>query len=85
MYRAALVRLTESAEVGDERTRIAYICHSMREVMNRVLRPMGITLVQGSSLRVEIKFKRFPIYSRSFLISLWTARVIRFLFREPLR
>lgn len=41
MYRAALVLLAEPPKAGDERTRVSYICHSMREVMNRVLRTMG--------------------------------------------
>jgi hypothetical protein len=39
MYRAALSQLSKPAETGDARTRISYICHSMREVMNRVLGP----------------------------------------------
>jgi hypothetical protein len=43
MYRAALVLLTEPAKAGEERTRISQICHSMREVMNRVLGAMGTT------------------------------------------
>lgn len=43
MYRAALLMLSRPAEVGDERTRISHICHSMREVMNRVLGGMGTT------------------------------------------
>jgi hypothetical protein len=43
MYRAALVLLSIPANVGDERTRISHICHSMREVMNRVLGAMGTT------------------------------------------
>lgn len=43
MYRAALVLLGEPAKAGDERTRISLICHSMREVMNRVLGTMGAT------------------------------------------
>ncbi|MCG5466271.1 hypothetical protein MED01_005088 [Micromonospora sp. MED01] len=43
MYRAALLLLTTPAEVGDERTRISHICHSVREVMNRVLGAMGTT------------------------------------------
>ncbi|MGB3185209.1 MAG: hypothetical protein WBG36_13975 [Ornithinimicrobium sp.] len=42
MYRAALILLSEPAKAGDERTRVSHICHSMREVMNRVLRAMGI-------------------------------------------
>jgi hypothetical protein len=43
MYRTALVLLGEPANAGDERTRISHICHSMREVMNRVLGAMGTT------------------------------------------
>lgn len=43
MYRAALVLLSTPASVGDERTRVSHICHSMREVMNRVLGAMGNT------------------------------------------
>jgi hypothetical protein len=43
MYRAALRLLSMPAEVGDERTRVSLICHSMREVMNRVLGAMGTT------------------------------------------
>ncbi|WP_174534391.1 hypothetical protein [Micromonospora chalcea] len=43
MYRAALLLLSRPAEVGDERTRISHICHSMREVMNRVMGAMGTT------------------------------------------
>ncbi|MEU3455396.1 hypothetical protein ABZ671_17625 [Micromonospora sp. NPDC006766] len=43
MYRAALLLLSRPAEVGDERARISHICHSMREVMNRVLGAMGTT------------------------------------------
>ncbi|WP_263508782.1 hypothetical protein [Actinotalea sp. M2MS4P-6] len=43
MYRSALRLLSQPAEGGDERTRISHICHSMREVMNRVLGVMGST------------------------------------------
>jgi len=43
MYRAALRLLSGPPEVGDERMRISLICHSMREVMNRVLGAMGTT------------------------------------------
>ncbi|MEV6849993.1 hypothetical protein [Actinoplanes sp. NPDC051411] len=41
MYRAALRLLSTPAEAGDELMRISLICHSMREVMNPVLRTMG--------------------------------------------
>lgn len=41
VYRSALFLLSEVPVKGDERTRISYICHSMREVMNRVPQAMG--------------------------------------------
>lgn len=41
MYRSALDLLATTPLAGNERTRISYICHSMREVMNRVLGVMG--------------------------------------------
>jgi hypothetical protein len=41
MYRSALDLLATTPDAGNERTRISYICHSMREVMNRVLGVMG--------------------------------------------
>ena len=37
MYRSALDLLGTTPKAGNERTRISYVCHSMREVMNRVL------------------------------------------------
>jgi hypothetical protein len=40
MYGSAISQLAEPAITGDERIRVSYICHSMREVMNRVLRAM---------------------------------------------
>lgn len=41
LYAAALGLLHEPAQEIGARTRVAYICHSMREVMNRVLGAMG--------------------------------------------
>lgn len=41
MYRSALDLLASVPEEDRQRTRISYICHSMREVMNRVLGAMG--------------------------------------------
>lgn len=41
MYRSALDLLASVPEEHTQRTRISYICHSMREVMNRVLGAMG--------------------------------------------
>lgn len=41
MYRSALHLLASAPEEGMQRTRMSYICHSMREVMNRVLGAMG--------------------------------------------
>ena len=49
MYHAALVLLANPAEVGGERIRTSHICHSMREVMNRVLVAMG----KGASPRIK--------------------------------
>jgi hypothetical protein len=43
MYRATLLLLSRPAGADDGRTRISHICHSMREVMNRVLGAMGTT------------------------------------------
>ncbi|MBB1496387.1 hypothetical protein J4N02_16190 [Propioniciclava sp. MC1595] len=40
-YRSALDLLALVPPEGTQRTRIAFICHSMREVMNRVLGVMG--------------------------------------------
>ena len=45
MYRRSLRELSEPAEVGDELIRISLICHTMREVMNRVL---GAMVTAGS-------------------------------------
>lgn len=41
MYRAALGQLSVPSVEAATRTRISYICHSMREVMNRVVNAMG--------------------------------------------
>ncbi|VXB05339.1 hypothetical protein [Citricoccus sp. K5] len=41
LYRSALDLLASAPEENTQRTRISYICHSMREVMNRVLGAMG--------------------------------------------
>lgn len=42
MYRAARGLLAGNAKPGDERTRVSHICHSMREVMNRLPTALGI-------------------------------------------
>lgn len=41
MYRAALRFLATDVEDGDRRMRVAYICHAMREVMNRFADAIG--------------------------------------------
>lgn len=41
MYKSALELLASTPSAGRKRSRISYICHSMREVMNRVLAVMG--------------------------------------------
>jgi hypothetical protein len=45
MYQAAIRQMSERPDAGDERTRVAYICHSMREVMNRVPDVTGTTAI----------------------------------------
>lgn len=57
MYRVAIDQLrVPSGEVG-ARTRISYICHSMREVMNRIItamgRPIAPAVKPSSSDRVQ--------------------------------
>jgi hypothetical protein len=42
MYRVACALLDEPSKAGDERTRVAHICHSMREVMNRLPAALGV-------------------------------------------
>jgi len=41
IYRTALMLLAGEFDLLDRRTRVAFICHCMREVMNRVLGALG--------------------------------------------
>lgn len=43
MYRSAIRLLDVPPASGEEQTRVSHICHSMREVMNRVLTVAGTT------------------------------------------
>jgi len=67
LYRSAVTLLSQPPGAGDERTRVAYICHAMREVMNRVLAAMGRTasprIKPGTGVQVQALpdvLSRFP-------------------------
>ena len=47
MYRTARDLLATAAKPGDERTRVSHICHSMREMMNRLPGALGIAGTGG--------------------------------------
>lgn len=51
-YRAAVSMLGAKPDAGHERTRILLICHSMREVMNRL--PTAALLGQGAASQDEV-------------------------------
>lgn len=42
MYLSALSLLGSPAQSGDERTRVAHVCHAMRELMNRLPEALGV-------------------------------------------
>lgn len=52
-YRGALLLLRSAPDPGHERTRIMLVCHSMREVMNRL--PTAVMLGRGSVNGERIK------------------------------
>lgn len=67
LYRSAVTLLSQPPAAGDERTRVAYICHALREVMNRVLAAMGRTasprIKPGTGVQVQALpdvLSRFP-------------------------
>lgn len=52
-YRAAISMLGSQPDEGTERTRILFICHAMREVMNRL--PAATLLKEGAVSRSEVE------------------------------
>ncbi|HVA07740.1 MAG TPA: hypothetical protein VNG12_13460 [Acidimicrobiales bacterium] len=60
LYRSAVTLLSQPPGDGDERTRVAYICHAMREVMNRVLAAMGTTASPRIKPRTEVQVQALP-------------------------
>lgn len=66
MYGAALELLHESPTSLSSRTRISYICHSMREVMNRVLGAMGTPVAPKVKPSTEKQVQGLPDLLASF-------------------
>ena len=68
MYRAARELLAGTAKPGDERTRVSYICHSMREIMNRL--PGAINIVGaargGQGPRSSTHVRKLPALAARF-------------------
>ena len=60
MYRSALDLLASVPEGGTQRTRISYVCHSMREVMNRVLGVMGTSASPTIKPPTKVQVQALP-------------------------
>lgn len=66
MYRVARELLTSAAKPGDERTRVAYICHSMREIMNRLPGALGIAGGASGGPRSSTHVRKLPALAARF-------------------
>lgn len=60
MYRMARELLTNAARTGDERTRVSYICHSMREVMKHLPEVIGDVRLGKDDGRSGDHVRRLP-------------------------
>ena len=60
MYESALDLLATTPSTGRERSRISYICHSMREVMNRVLAVMGTSTSSRINPSTTVQVQALP-------------------------
>lgn len=66
MYRTARDLLATAAKPGDERTRVSHICHSMREMMNRLPGALGIAGTGGGGPRSSAHVRRLPALAARF-------------------
>lgn len=66
MYRAARELLASAAKPGDERTRVSYICHSMREIMNRLPGALGIAGTGSGGPRSSKQVRELPSVAARF-------------------
>lgn len=66
MYRAAHELLAGTAKPGDERTRVSYICHSMREIMNRLPGALGIVGAVSGGPRSSTQVRKLPALASRF-------------------
>lgn len=66
MYRAARALLAEAAKPGDERTRVSHICHSMREIMNRLPGALGIPGTGSGGPRSSTHVRKLPVLAARF-------------------
>ncbi|APF41187.1 hypothetical protein [Neomicrococcus aestuarii] len=60
MYRAARELLASASEPGDERSRVSHICHSMREIMNRLPSALGIAGAASGGPRSSTHVRKLP-------------------------
>lgn len=60
MYRAALRMLTAVVGDGDRRMRVAYICHAMREVMNRFADAAGANSSERIKPSSDVQVQALP-------------------------
>lgn len=66
MYRTARELLATAAKPGDERTRVSHICHSMREMMNRLPGALGIAGVGNGGPRSSTHVRKLPALAARF-------------------
>ncbi len=66
MYRAARELLASAPRPGDERTRVSHICHSMREIMNRLPGALGIVGTGGGGPRSSTHVRKLPALAARF-------------------
>ena len=66
MYRAARELLASAAKPGDERTRVSQICHSMREIVNRLPGALGIVGAGSGGPRSSTHVRKLPALAARF-------------------
>lgn len=66
MYRTARELLAGAAKPGDERTRVSHICHSMREVMNRLPTALGIAGAESAGRPSQYHVGKLPEVAAQF-------------------
>ena len=66
MYRGARELLASTSNPGDERTRVSHICHSMREIMNRLPGALGIAGAGSGGPRSSTHVRKLPAIAARF-------------------